>query len=122
MTRLAPVVLTLAALVAGSPVAADAHALLRKASPAVGSTLKTAPVELSIVFSEAVEPAFSSIVVRDGGGTEMQTGVAHAAAGNVKLLAVGLKPLPAGTFAVVWHVTSVDTHKTEGKYSFTVAP
>ena len=33
---------------------------------------------------------------------------------------ISLRPLPPGTYKVNWHVLSVDTHKTEGSYSFTV--
>lgn len=44
----------------------------------------------------------------------------HVVAGDGKRLAVSLGALPPGTYNVVWHATSVDTHKTEG--SFTVAP
>ena len=32
-----------------------------------------------------------------------------------------LPKLTPGTYTVNWHVTSVDTHKTEGNYKFTVA-
>jgi methionine-rich copper-binding protein CopC len=34
---------------------------------------------------------------------------------------VPVKKLAAGTYTVIWHVTSVDTHKTQGKFQFTVA-
>jgi len=30
--------------------------------------------------------------------------------------------LPPGIYTVIWHVTSIDTHKTEGRYQFTVGP
>jgi copper resistance protein C len=33
---------------------------------------------------------------------------------------VGLKPLPPGTYKVLWHALSVDTHTTEGSFSFRV--
>jgi methionine-rich copper-binding protein CopC len=36
------------------------------------------------------------------------------------MLQISLKALPPGTYKVRWHVLSVDTHKTEGSYSFTV--
>jgi len=31
-----------------------------------------------------------------------------------------LPPLPAGTYRVKWHVVSVDTHRTQGDFKFTV--
>ena len=37
-------------------------------------------------------------------------------------LMVKLKPLSPGIYSVAWHVTSVDTHKTEGHFTFTVKP
>jgi copper resistance protein C len=38
------------------------------------------------------------------------------------VLAVALPRLGAGAYTVIWHVTSVDTHKTEGRYQFTIGP
>jgi methionine-rich copper-binding protein CopC len=35
-------------------------------------------------------------------------------------LSVQLPKLVPGTYTVSWHVTSVDTHKTEGNFQFTV--
>jgi methionine-rich copper-binding protein CopC len=39
-----------------------------------------------------------------------------------RVLSVKLKTLPPGIYSVEWHVTSVDTHKTEGHFTFTVKP
>jgi methionine-rich copper-binding protein CopC len=33
---------------------------------------------------------------------------------------IGLKPLAPGSYRVRWHALSVDTHNTEGSFSFTV--
>lgn len=106
---------TLAAL-AGAR-AAQAHAHLRSAVPAPDSMLDTAPTEIAITFSEALEPKFSSIAVHGAGDARFDTGPAHAGA-DAKTLVVKLKPLPPGSYKVVWHATSVDTHKTEGSYGF----
>jgi hypothetical protein len=35
---------------------------------------------------------------------------------------VSLKPVGPGTYRVSWHVVSVDTHPTEGNFTFRVAP
>jgi methionine-rich copper-binding protein CopC len=111
-----------AALVLASAAPASAHALLRKAIPGVGSTVHTPPTEIRIIYSEGVEPSLSSIVVRDAAGAEVDSGGARTAPDNQKELIVGLKTLAAGTYTVEWHVTSVDTHKTDGRFSFSVAP
>ena len=100
---------------------ASAHAHLRNCVPAVGST-GAAPAELSCAFTEALEPDFTTVVLHDAGGKPVTTGALHLAAGDAKRVVVGLPALPAGTYTVIWHATSVDTHKTEGSFTFTVAP
>ena len=40
-----------------------------------------------------------------------------------KVLVVKIaKPLAPGVYKVTWHATSVDTHHTQGDFSFTVTP
>ncbi len=106
---------------AGVP-AALAHAFPDTADPAVGATVKVAPPSLTITFTEALEPRFSSLTVEDEAGQRVDLGDAHTAPDNAKRFSVGLKPLKAGSYKVRWRATSVDTHKTTGNYRFTVAP
>jgi methionine-rich copper-binding protein CopC len=121
MTR----IYTLAAFVALTfvvPERAHAHAHLTAATPAANSTVPASPSEVSITYTEGVEPKFSSIVVQDAAGARVDTGNAHTQAEDDKRLIVGLKPLPPGVYKVIWHATALDTHKTEGSFTFTVAP
>jgi len=106
----------------GPPRAAHAHALLRHASPGAGATLREAPLRLSMEFSEGVEPAFSAITVVGEGGKHFEQGKPHVVGGDPTHVAIDLLPLPPGTYSVTWRATSVDTHKTQGSYQFTVAP
>lgn len=108
------------ALVLAPP--AFAHAFLESALPRVGSTIPAAPAEVQLSFTQGIEPAFSRIDVQDSAGASVDAGAAHAVAGDNTKFAVPIKSLPAGTYTVVWHVTSVDTHKTQGKFHFSVAP
>ncbi len=108
-----------AGLTAAGP--AFAHAQLVRATPAAGATV-AAPADVAITFSEAVEPRFSSITVRDAKGERVDVGQPHQLEGDAHRLGVDLKPLPPGTYAVTWHATSIDTHKTQGHFSFTVKP
>lgn len=103
-------------------VTASAHAHLQTAAPPVGSTVVTAPTQVTITFSEPVELHFSTVSVRDASGARLDDGPLRAADGEGNRLVIGLKPLPPGEYHVEWHVTSVDTHKTEGAFVFTVAP
>ena len=108
----------LGALLCGSQ--AMAHAFLKTATPAVGSTVQQPPSQVTIAFTEGVEPLFSTITVQDAGGASVETGSVRLAGDNTRLT-IGLKPLQPGMFKVTWHATAVDTHKTEGSFSFTVA-
>lgn len=98
---------------------AGAHAFLDRAAPPVGSSVQTAPRELSLWFTENVEPAFSSVTVTDRQGRTV-SGKARVDAHDRRLLHVPLKAAGPGSYRVNWHVLSVDTHKTDGNYSFTV--
>ncbi len=112
--------LALAGLLLG-PEPAAAHAFLRHASPAVGSAVHPAPTEVAIEFTEGVEPRFSSIVVQDAAGVRVDRGAAHLAGGEARL-AVALGPLTPGSYSVTWHAVATDTHKTQGRFGFTVKP
>jgi copper(I)-binding protein len=102
--------------------AAFAHAHLQGSSPAADSTVTPAPQEVTITFSEAVEPRFSTIQVIGADGKRIDQGEPHLVGGDGKRLGVAVASLPPGAYTVVWHATAVDTHKTEGTYQFTVAP
>jgi methionine-rich copper-binding protein CopC len=105
----------LLAVMAGT--AAQAHAFLDHAEPRVGSTVPTAPRELSLSFTQNLEPAFSSVEVSDGNGARVDLGKPSIGA---SVMRVGLKPLSPGTYRVRWQVLSVDTHTTEGSFTFHV--
>jgi methionine-rich copper-binding protein CopC len=99
---------------------AFAHAFLEHASPPVGATVDAPPPELSIQFTEGVEPLFSTIEVDGANGDAVVKGHPRVAPDNNRLMIMALPKLPPGTYTVNWHATSVDTHKTEGHYKFTV--
>jgi copper resistance protein C len=97
--------------------AALAHAFLDHAEPLVGSTVPTAPRELTLSYTQNLEAAFSSVEVSDAGGKRVDLGKPSISGAVMR---VGLKPLPAGTYRVRWHALSVDTHTTEGSFTFHV--
>ena len=99
-----------------------AHAMLDHASPPVGSTAAAAPRDLVLWFTEKLEPAFSTIEVRNAQGVAVQGGKAQLDQADRTQLRVPLKALPSGTYQVIWRVLSVDTHRTQGSFSFRVGP
>ncbi len=101
--------------------AARSPAFLDHASPAVGSTVRQPPAAISLWFTQELEPAFSTITITDQGGQRVDGGDAKVDPRDQTLLRASLKPLPPGTYKVTWHVVSVDTHTTDGTFTFHVA-
>ena len=97
-----------------------AHAHLKQQIPAADSVV-TAPQALTLNFSEGIEPGFSGVVVTDAQKQIVKTGTATRDEKNKAQLTVPLeKTLASGTYQVDWHVVSVDGHKTQGSYRFSV--
>jgi methionine-rich copper-binding protein CopC len=100
----------------GYSAAAQAHAFLDHASPAVGSTIGASPGQVTLYFTQQLEPKFSGGEVHNAAGARVDHG--KSVSGNVMRLSVG--SLPPGSYSVTWHALSVDTHTTQGSFSFHV--
>jgi methionine-rich copper-binding protein CopC len=96
---------------------ASAHAFLDHAEPRVGNTVATAPREVTLWFTQKLEPAFSSVAVTNSAGQRVDTGKTRVS-GNQ--MSVSLRSGGAGTYRVNWRVLSVDTHTTDGSFTFQV--
>ncbi len=110
----------LTAVVLFAPIVAQAHAFLDHALPKVGSQVSTSPTEVKIWFTEEIEPAFSTLVVQDSSGTQVDKKDAHVDPDNHALFIVSVPTLAPGTYKVLWSVIAVDTHHTHGSFKFTV--
>ena len=121
MRNIRTVVVTLAILLVGATVA-GAHAFLERADPRVGSTVRASPVQVRLWFTERLEPAFSSVQVVNESGQRVDRGDSQVDPSAPKQLWISLSPLLPGTYKVIWRVLSVDTHVTEGSFTFRVAP
>src|SRR5215468_9500895 len=92
---------------------AFAHAHLVRATPAAGGTVREVPTEVLLRFNEKIESAFSSVVVRDSSGKQIDKT-------DRLQMRVSLPPLTPGTYKVEWRVMSADTHKVNGNFTFVV--
>lgn len=111
------IVLTLLGLVS----TAAAHGVLQRTEPRGGSTLKSAPAQVRLEFTGAIEPAYSRVQVLDGGGRRVDLGDSRVDPDNRALLRVSLPTLPPGRYKVAWRVLSIDSHVTEGDFTFRIA-
>jgi len=100
---------------------AEAHAFLDHTSPAVGSTVPTAPTSVTMWFTQQLEPAFTTATITDASGNSVDGGAATVDPKDPTEMHVPLKPLAPGTYSVAWHALSVDTHTTQGHFTFEVS-
>ena len=96
---------------------ASAHAMLDHAEPRVGTKVATAPREVTLWFTQKLESAFSTVTVTDPAGKRADTGKSRVS-GNQ--MSVSLRPGGSGTYHVTWRVLSVDSHSTDGSFTFQV--
>ena len=99
---------------------AGAHAFLDRAEPRVGGKVRTSPAQVTLWFTERLEPAYSRVKVVDGTGRRVDKADAAVDATDPRVLRATLESLAPGTYRVSWRVLSVDTHVTEGDFTFSV--
>jgi len=96
---------------------AAAHAFLDRAEPRVGNKVASPPRVVTLWFTQKLEPAFSTITVTNAAGERVDTGKTRV---NGSQMSVSIRAGGSGTYRVNWHVLSVDTHTTEGNFTFQV--
>lgn len=120
MTGTLRILLALASAMLGC--AAQAHAFLDHADPKAGSTVQAAPAQIRLWFTERLEPAFSTAEVVDESGKRVDAAAVKIDGADPTQVRIAVPPLKAGRYTVTWRVLSVDTHVSQGDFSFTVAP
>jgi methionine-rich copper-binding protein CopC len=108
----------LTAIFASAP--AFAHAFLVKSDPPVGSTVTAPPKMLLLTYTEDLEIPFCQVVVTDSTGMNDAASKPEPVSGHPDQMQVKLNIQMPGKITVTWHALSVDTHKTQGSFSFTV--
>lgn len=101
--------------------AAYAHALLLRSDPAADVVLPHSPPLVHLWFSEDLNGAASRIIVWDRYRHVENAGNATLVPGQSRQLQVSLKPLPPGSYLVLWtSVSAQDGHVLHGSYLFSV--
>lgn len=109
-------------LILATATTALAHAELTTSTPADGAVLGVPPSAVVATYSEAIDPARSSLVVLDASGAEVAHGGVDPTDATNKTMKVQLAALSPGRYTVRWTtVTSDDNGVERGTFSFTVA-
>ena len=110
---------TFLALTAGITAAASAHSFPELEIPPAGATLSEPPAQITIKYDAPIEKLFASLEVLNSAGQNEAVGKPEVSPDGWKL-SVPVNKLPPGEYTVQWNVVCVDTHHTQGSYSFTV--
>ena len=99
---------------------AFAHAVPRAMTPGPDSTV-SAPTEISMTFSEELEPKFSSIKLADSRGVTVSKVAAVLDPKNARHLTLAVpRGLAAGVYTVQWTSSAADGHRLSRTYNFTI--
>jgi copper transport protein len=104
------------------PAVAGAHASLLRTSPSASVVTNGPPAQVSLTYSEPIEPRFSIVSVTDVNGHQVTSGPPARAAGSPQTLVVPLRKVPPGWYLVLWRVISADGHPVRGAFTFAVGP
>jgi methionine-rich copper-binding protein CopC len=122
MQRFLNLLITAAFAVSFAVPAAFAHAFLDHAVPGVGLSVSGPVREIRLYYTQGVVTAFSHVHVASAAGAVIPTGKLVNDSSNQQTVIVRLgRPLGPGTYSLSWQVTSVDTHVTQGTFTFTVS-
>ena len=98
---------------------ASAHSFPEEENPSAGASLAAPPAQVSIKYDAPIESLFDSLQVLDATGQDKAAGAPQVSADRYEL-SVPVAPLTPGDYTVKWRVVCVDTHHTEGSYTFTI--
>ena len=104
------------------PASAWAHAALLHTVPSASGVVNSPPAQVSLTYSEAVEPRFAIVSVTDAGGTQQASGPPRRSPADPDTLVVPLRHLAQGWYLVYWRAISVDGHPVRGAFTFAVGP
>ena len=119
MSRKGLAQLTFIALAVGIALKASAHSFPEQEIPPAGATLTESPTQVTIKYDAPIEKLFASLKVLNSAGQNEAIGEPQVS-GDGWTLSVPVNKLQPGEYTVQWRVVCMDTHHTQGSYSFTI--
>ena len=94
-----------------------AHSKPKTMTPEPNTTV-AAPAQVSVFFTEALEPKFSSLQLVDAQGAVVSKDRSVVDPKDAKHMTLALPRLGPGTYRVHWVTAALDGHRMDGDYSF----
>jgi copper resistance protein C len=110
----------LLAIVLSNPIVASAHSFPEQETPSAGQKIASPPPEVVIKFDAPIEKLFAKLEVTSADGKNEGVG-APQVSDDGHQLSVKVPALKPGDYTVKWEVVGIDTHHTQGSYTFSVA-
>jgi methionine-rich copper-binding protein CopC len=102
------------------PVSAPAHAVPTSYVPDHGATLTLSPLEMTVTFTDRVDPKSVALILHSATGTPLQL-TPRIDQSNPRMLHATLPPLLSGA-TIMWGVISLDDgHYTRKSFNFSVS-
>jgi methionine-rich copper-binding protein CopC len=100
-------------------IVASAHSFPDSESPSAGQKIASAPTEVTINFDAPIEKLFAKLEVTGADGANQAAG-APQVSDDGRRLSVKVGALKPGDYLVKWAVVCIDTHHTQGSYTFSI--
>ena len=99
------------------------HSSLERSEPKDGETLKVAPGEIRMWFTEPIKVGLSTFEVHNAAGKQIDQRDLRADEKQPALVRLSLPAaLPSGPYKVTWSAVAQDLHVSKGDLSFRIAP
>lgn len=99
------------------------HSSLERSEPKDGETLKGAPREIRMWFTEPIKVGLSTFEVRNAAGKQVDQRDLRADEKQPALVRLSLPAtLAPGVYKMTWSAVAQDLHVGKGSFSFRVAP
>src|SRR5260370_29289694 len=108
------------AIAMSNAIVASAHSFPESETPSAGETVASPPSEVTINFDAPIEKLFAKLEVTGADGKNEAAG-APQISDDGRHPTVKVASLKPGDYAVKWAVVGIDTHHTEGSYTFSIA-
>lgn len=118
VVRLLTLLVTTCGLAVMTTAPASAHDSIVGSDPADGAELTASPAQITLTFSEEIQPVGGQVLLVDSAGTQVAAG-APSVDGVTAALVV--PALANDTYSVTWRVVSSDGHPIDGTFGFSVA-
>jgi len=101
-------------------IVASAHSFPESQTPSAGQRVSSSPAEVIINFDAPIEKLFAKLEVTGADGKNEAAG-APQISDDGRRMSVKVASLKPGDYMVKWAVVGIDTHHTQGSYTFSVS-